>query len=231
MMSNSPSELKPIGALIDTSWIDKLVSRSPEEIAESDARNREAEKAEYDRKSAQFFSNSSVPARHKHTVIENAGPWLDAWGRIQALLGEGSIIPIVGTRGSGKTQLAVEAIRKVCQLHRPCLYTKAMGVFLDIREGMKQKDRSEREALQAFIKPSLLVIDAMEVRGETDFENRVLDYLVDLRYDAGLDTILISNQTRKEFGESLGLSIISRVHESGDIIECTWSTFRKRPQP
>ena len=71
----------------------------------------------------------------------------------------------------------------------------------------------------------------MEVRGETEFENRVLDNLVDLRYDAGLDTILISNQTREEFGKPLGLTIISRIHESGDIIECKWESFRKREQP
>jgi len=229
-MSSLPSDLKAIGQLIDTSWIDRMQAENPEDAERKDRESEKAQKEEANRKAASLFEAANVPERHKHAKPEKAGSWGAAWAKIEPLLGQGSIIPIVGTRGSGKTQLAVEAVRFVCLAHRPCLYTKAMGVFLDIREGMKTKDKSEREAIQALIKPSLLVIDAMEVRGETDFENRVLDYLVDLRYDAGLDTILISNHTRKEFGESLGLSIISRIHESGDIVECSWESFRKRPQ-
>lgn len=231
MTKTSPSEPSKAGDLIDVGWIAKLAEQTPEQALAREAEIVEFEKRQSDLKAGQFFAAAGVPERHRHTVVEGVGPWGDSWRKVQALLGNGSIIPIVGTRGSGKTQMAVEAIRQTCKKHYPCLYTKAMGVFLDIREGMKGKDKSEREALQFFIKPRLLVIDAMEVRGETEFENRVLDYLVDLRYDAGLDTILISNQTREEFGKSLGLSIVSRIHESGDIIECKWESFRKREQP
>lgn len=227
-MSISNYNPPKVGQLIDTSWIDRMQDENREEAERKDREAEQALKDDANRKAASLFEASGVPERHKHAKPGKDGSWGMAWSKIEPLLGQGAIIPIVGTRGSGKTQLAVEAVRHVCRLHRPCLYTKAMGVFLDIRDGMKTKDKSEREAIQALIKPSLLVIDAMEVRGETDFENRVLDYLVDLRYDEGLDTILISNQTRKEFGESLGLSIISRIHESGDIVECSWESFRKR---
>ena len=101
-----------------------------------------------------------------------------------------------------------------------------MGFFLDVREAMRSNEKSEKTAIRSFSLPRLLVIDAMEVRGETDFENRILDYVIDLRYDSGMDTILISNQTKEEFSKSVGPSIISRVHQVGDTIECNWPSFR-----
>ena len=228
MTKTSPSEFE----LFDFSkMLANLPPLDPDYETKRLAKIAEEEAMASAMKVSSLFAAANVPERHRHAKVDPSGAWGEAWDRVRSLLNHGSIIPIVGTRGSGKTQLAVEAIRLGCKNHCRCLYTKAMGIFLDIREGMKSKDKSEREALQTFVNPRVLVIDAMEVRGETEFENRVLDYLVDLRYDAGLDTILISNQTREEFGKSLGLSIISRIHESGDIIECKWESFRKREQP
>jgi DNA replication protein DnaC len=173
------------------------------------------------------FAAAGVPDRHAKTIPREEGAWGAAWERLRPRLGRGCIIPITGTRGSGKTQLAVAAVREVCGRGAYAIYTKAMAIFLDIREAMSVKGQSEKEAIKAFTSPRLLVIDAMEVRGETEFENRVLDYIIDLRYDAGLDTILISNQTKQEFTKSLGPSIISRIHESGELIECVWDSFRE----
>lgn len=222
-MSNSPSNLK--------SSLQDLMAGIPNippdyeekrlaQIAEDEARERA-------NAIALCWGRSGVPERHAKVNPEIDGDWGAAWERLKPRLGKGCIIPIIGVRGAGKTQLAVAAIRYVCEHKAYASYTKAMAIFLDLRDAMIQKERSEKEAIKSYTTQRLLVIDAMEVRGETDFENRVLDYIIDMRYDAGLDTILISNQKKEEFTQSLGPSIVSRIHESGELIECVWDSFRK----
>lgn len=133
---------------------------------------------------------------------------------------------LAGKRGTGKTQLGVEAIRSYCWESLQAKYTKAIDVFLSIREGMAEK--SERHAVKPYLTPSLLVIDAMEERGETSWEDRMLGYILDRRYDSMLDTILITNQTKERFAESAGASVVSRIHEAGAVIECDWDSFREK---
>ena len=69
----------------------------------------------------------------------------------------------------------------------------------------------------------------MEERAETQFEDRMISHLIDLRYDAMLDTILISNQAKESFADSIGKSAVSRLIETGEVIECNWESFRKKP--
>lgn len=192
-------------------------------VAQEDLKAKQQAKEKAD----ELFAASGVPERHANQSLSGSNEWYRAWDRVKVVLGKGAIIPLVGTRGSGKTQLSVEAIRYVTGRGHQAVYIKAMGFFLDIRDAMRDKDRGEKEAIKRFVVPRLLVIDAMEVRGETDFENRILDYVIDLRYDAGKDTILISNQKREEFKNSLGLSIVSRVREMGEVVECNWQSFRE----
>ena len=71
-----------------------------------------------------------------------------------------------------------------------------------------------------------LALFAVENRGESDFENRLLSHIVDKRYDACLDTVLISNQEEAAFLKSMGSSIVSRMNETGGLIICKWNSFR-----
>jgi DNA replication protein DnaC len=91
---------------------------------------------------------------------------------------------------------------------------------------MREVGGSEKEAVREFTRPYFLVIDAYEVRGETAFENRILDHVIDLRYDAMKPTLIISNDTPEKFSQSVGLSIIDRIKETGGIVEMNWGSFR-----
>ena len=86
---------------------------------------------------------------------------------------------------------------------------------------------SEAAQFDKFTGPNLLVIDELAVRGETPYEDRVLTHILDSRYDAKRDTILISNQEPQNFTAIIGDSIRDRMHETGGIIECTWDSFRR----
>ncbi|HJZ06366.1 MAG TPA: ATP-binding protein [Patescibacteria group bacterium] len=176
------------------------------------------------------YKNSGVPERHKsfRPVTDNKN---EKWGKVYDAIKEkiptGAIFAIVGTRGAGKTQLGASLVGYVAMiLDRGVMYRKAFDVFLRIREAMHEKGDSEQAAVKEFSRQFFLVIDAYEVRGETEFENRIMDHIIDLRYDAVKPTLIISNETPEKFSSSVGPSIIDRIKETGGIIEMDWESFR-----
>jgi DNA replication protein DnaC len=130
-------------------------------------------------------------------------------------------------RGTGKTQLGVCAIKEVSIQGRLSLYCKAFDFFLDIRDKYKKgSEESEKSTLVKYLKPSLLVIDAVENRSDSPWENLLLNHMIDLRYDAVLDTVMITNQVPKQIEATMGPSIVSRANENGLVLECKWESFR-----
>ena len=170
-----------------------------------------------------------IPERHFSLArLQTSGAWGEGLGRVCALLGKGCLIALIGSRGTGKTQLAIEASRESCRADRSALYTTAMDIFMAIKASYRQDGAGERSALAQFERPSLLIIDEAHVRGETDWENNLLTHLIDGRYRAVKDTVIISNQTHNQFRKSIGTSIYSRLIETGAVIECTWPSFRQQ---
>lgn len=196
----------------------KNISRFDQEFAES---------IERDRVSKTLFEQSEIPARHAKTETPANGPWSDSFSKVSGSLGSGFIYAVLGTRGTGKTQLAVSLVRQNSyERQKSSLYVKALDIFIALREGFRKDGETESKIIKHFTKPSLLIIDAMEERGETPFEDRLLNHIIDKRYDNLRDTVLISNQTAEAFSASAGPSIVSRIHETGDKIICDWPSFR-----
>lgn len=142
-------------------------------------------------------------------------------------MGTGFIVALLGGRGVGKTQMAVAACREMAEREKSFLYCTAMDIFLDIKDSFR-KGGSERDALKNFIRPALLVIDEVQERGETPWEDRLLTHIIDKRYAAERDTLLISNQTKDAFVESIGQSVASRIAEAGGIAVFDWASFREK---
>jgi DNA replication protein DnaC len=155
--------------------------------------------------------------------------WSDQWCKLSQALGKGTLAVIIGTRGGGKTQMGVCAIRQACKRDHSALYTKALDFFLDVR-GTYRKDsgKGEQDVIEKYCEPFLLVIDAIENRSDSQFENLLLNHLIDKRYDQEKDTVLIGNYTEQEFAASMGPSIVDRIHECGIKIVCNWKSFRRK---
>lgn len=179
---------------------------------------------------AKHLSNANVPERHIRNVDgEYSDDWKKVRDRIVNQIGGGFAFALLGRRGTGKTQMGVHAIVQSARLGRDCLYAKAMDFFLTIRATYKSEMQTELEAISAFTEPGMLVLDELQVRGETEFEDRMLTYMLDKRYDAMRDTLLIANLTEPQFRESMGYSIADRLAETGGVIECNWDSFRRKP--
>lgn len=191
-----------------------------------------------------------APLRHIEAVqqtLTEKGEWGAALRRMADSLGSGAIVGLVGPRGTGKTQLALRAMlwagadaekrAKEKDAGRgsedaaraAARYTTAMGLFLSLKQTFSDGAKeTERDAIEKWCWLPLLVIDECQERGESAWENRILTHIIDRRYGAMLDTILIANLTPEEFSASMGESVIDRIRETGTLIECNWPSFRTK---
>lgn len=186
------------------------------------------EKSRLDAEAESRWRAAGVLKRHDRHLVTCEGPWGDALTRLSSRAGEGYIVALLGPRGTGKTQMAVEALRhQIFAKGRTGRYVRAMDIFLSIKNTY-DGDGSEHGVLQAFARPDLLVVDEIQERGETAWEDRMLTHLLDSRYGMVKDTIIIGNQTQDAFAESIGESVYSRLTETGGWINCNWKSFRAK---
>lgn len=210
-----------------------LRSSIAEAIPEEPSDNRwreEIEKADKARRIEHLKTKWNAPERQlRMTEPDRSGEWGTVESGLSLKLGSGFLIALIGTRGSGKTQLAIELMRKTVGTEKSALYRTAIEFFLKIKTAFRNKaDTSEDQIVKEHSRPSLLVLDEFGRRGETDWEDRMLFEVIDRRYRDCSDTLLISNQEKPAFLESIGPSLASRMSETGGIIECNWKSFRKK---
>jgi len=141
----------------------------------------------------------------------------------------GCLIVITGERGCGKSQMAAALMRVAIENNILSYYRKTMDFFMSIKETYKT-DATEREVIRDYQAPGLLVMDEIQVRGESEWENNLLTHLVDLRYDDQKSTILIGNVPIDKVRAQIGDSIYSRMIETGGTINCDWKSFRAKGQ-
>lgn len=191
-----------------------------------DPQQEEREKAN---RIAELRANWQAPK--KHVQRTEFDPDAEEWGCVLAMLqdklGTGFLFALIGGRGPGKTQIGVELMKATTQALKSALYCTAMDFFIDVRGSYRgDSKQSELRIINDYVIPRFLVIDEMSERGESGWEDRLLTHMINKRYNAQKDTLLISNQTLAEFRESIGKSIVSRLNETGGIIECNWKSFR-----
>ena len=195
---------------------------SDAELAERIAKH---ELAERKAKRDQILAKADLPARHTAPVeLEHEG-WTRIFNRLKARSGSGYIIVLCGRRGTGKTQMATMVAKDAAEAGRSVRYATAMDFFLDLKETWAEK-RSERAVIASYLSPRVLILDEVQERGETAWEDRILTHLIDKRYQAVKDTLLITNQTEEAFLQSIGDSVSSRIVETGGISEFKWPSFR-----
>lgn len=172
---------------------------------------------------------SGVPDRHKDKVKDRhdaLGEWGDTYRRLVPIVAGGGLVVLLGKRGTGKTQMAVDLLADVCAAGNRVRYLKAMDLFREIRNCYRKDGPSEVETVDKLCKFAALVIDEAHERSDSDWENRTLTNIIDRRYDAKRSTVLVSNMTKQAFGEAVGPSIVSRIHETGEVVVCEWASFR-----
>jgi DNA replication protein DnaC len=152
--------------------------------------------------------------------------WQLSYAKVLAAANGGGISVLVGNRGTGKTQLAAEVVRE--RFHNSARYTTAMGLFLRLRASYRaSKGESEKDIVDELSNAPLLILDEIQERGESEWEDRILTHLLDRRYSAIKPTILIANLRPEQIAAHLGPSIVDRTLETGGIIEIKGPSHRQ----
>lgn len=157
----------------------------------------------------------------------------------------GAIVALVGPRGTGKTtiaaQLAADRLWEDWQIALapqrrgvPCRvtsYWKACDVVARFKAYYGDFGTIEMNQLSSLLEHmcgvECLVIDELhEVPDDSRHKDRLLTDILDKRYSARRDTLLISNQKQDAFWSTLPESIKSRITEHGGVIPCEWLSFR-----
>jgi len=176
------------------------------------------------------------PTRYAGLPLPAAGPWLECAATAAEALAEGGIVILHGGKGCGKTFMAYDIGRygRFPQMAysdrspRPVIYKTAMRIFLEIRNTFRRgSEVSELELMDEFADAALLIIDEIQERGETLFEDQKLTAIIDARYQHRRPTLIIGNyETAEDFASSVSPSILSRMQEGGGAIHCDWPSFR-----
>lgn len=179
----------------------------------------------------EIMGKGNLPKRHfdKLFVMDVNHQWNKYYTLLKSKLGTGMLFSLIGNRGVGKTQIAVELAKFAVVEHDSSIfYTTAFEFFIEIRNAYNQKsEKSATEILKIYKKPKLLLIDEIHERSDSEFENRILTHVIDSRYADMRDTVLMGNLKANELAAKLGPSISSRLLEAGGILDCEWESFRK----
>ncbi|HEY1122250.1 MAG TPA: hypothetical protein VGE67_11650 [Haloferula sp.] len=184
------------------------------------------------------------PKRYVDPIELEGDEWKLTFANAMPYVERGGIVIFHGTRGPGKTRMAAEIARSgrfpadvvkgkgaagiPQDPKRTALYRTAMEFFVEVRSSYrKNSETSEKAIIDRLAGAGLLVLDELQERGESPFEDRLLTHLIDRRYGAMLPTILIANYTREEFTQALGASAIDRFRECGKRFEFTWESYRR----
>jgi DNA replication protein DnaC len=208
--------------------VPRIAPRTPEQQAEAERRKAAAMEAERQTHIATLRQDWGAPERHVKTAPVEAGEWGSSLRALKGRLGTGMLAALIGGRGSGKTQLAVELMRETTNRLKSARFMTAVDFFMRVKETYgRDAAKSEREILNHFCKCSLLVIDEIGKRGQSEWENTLLFELINRRYNEVKDTLIIDNNPAQEFVQSIGPSIASRMNECGGIIQCNWKSYRE----
>ena len=182
------------------------------------------------------YGRSDIGLRHRRFLswqeLDGAPEYRAAVALVQQFAENlGSVLLLIGKRGSGKTQLACVAVRETIDRRRSARYVCCIDLLCDLRGryGDSGGHYADLEWLEEWAAPYLLVVDEATERvdGPTGHGLIMLSALVDRRYRNLRPTILIANVAREQIVAALGASIADRANEEGGVLDFgAWPSFR-----
>ena len=215
-----------IGDLLD------LRNMTPEEMAAHDAEIGRQERQQAAQEKIERYQKSGVPERYfkesldtykiknkmQATAAKATTNFLHA-----AKCGEFKSLVMLGNAGTGKTHLACGIIREAGGKYRT-----APDIVEEMRRAKSfTANDTEAEIIDYYGRVKLLVIDEIG-RGISATDEKYMIYqLVNARYNTRKPTVLISNFTKADFLQYIGVAAADRLVESAEILEMNGESYRR----
>ncbi|MCY1304739.1 DNA replication protein DnaC [compost metagenome] len=119
------------------------------------------------------------------------------------------------------------------QHRRNVLYTTVSRVCQQVKASYsKESSQSEREALELFRTPDLLILDEVGASYGTDFERMLMFEVINARYEDLKPTLVISNLSAPDLAAALGDRTVDRLREAGGVVvKFDWESARREVAP
>lgn len=188
------------------------------------------------------WDDGGYPWRHRKALQRELGrtgvPWLywDEPATTDLLRASGelnagdALMILLGPRGTGKTQAAVEMSLKLDiylqECNRPIDHMyMPLGELLN-KEKASWDDKTMESPIKKAKSVGLLVLDEIQESTASDWERQQLTLLIDDRYRSMKRTIMIGNLVQSGLEKFVSKSISSRIQETGQIIEMAGKRYR-----
>jgi DNA replication protein DnaC len=201
----------------------------------------DAERARLAEQRNRVLRLAGLPARHveQHRAgLNDQADWNLALAKVSRILTRDGLCALIGSPGSGKTQIAVEAaiaIVKAASVVRPVRYEVLSDAYATVREAYgPAATRSEISVIRDYTSVGLLILDEIDKAAHTPAEQRLLHRIIDKRYRELRPTLLIGNVDNPEklaelldgfAGEGIG-PLYDRLRQTGGVVEAFGWSFR-----
>jgi DNA replication protein DnaC len=240
-------EFEAKSRLVNGRWMQTVRScptcqKLEEEAEQIEADMRKALMLEKNKKSSveKLLRQAGIPKRFKDCSFENYKTSQSSLKNAKLCkeyaegflenLENGTSRVFYGNVGTGKTHLACAIANEVMKKHqKSVLFTRAMRMLMDFKGTYSKTSRqSERDIVDRYASPDLLIIDEVGVHYGTDAEKVIFFEILDERYVNLKPTILITNQNIEGLNEAVGDRIVDRMNENGGgAMLFDWESYRK----
>ena len=129
-----------------------------------------------------------------------------------------------GNYGTGKTHLACGILREI-----EGLYITSQKLCIEYENGADFNAKKNRlEVINTYSRSRMLVIDEVGRSFNKALEQNLLNYIISERYANNLPIVLITNLSKKDFVEFLGLAVFDRLTETCTSLEFSGESYRKK---
>ncbi|PYQ33165.1 MAG: DNA replication protein DnaC [Acidobacteria bacterium] len=168
---------------------------------------------------------ANIPRRYYHCRLEtfydrNNGALIAAKNKVQAFVDEwpgrteGRGLLLIGPCGSGKTHLAVAALRDIIDAAKPgkLLFSNFQDLIQEIQASFDSDETPRKsEILRPLLEGDLLVLDELGSQKPSLFVQDILYYVINTRYNDERTTIFTTNHDDLE--DRIGKALRSRLSE------------------
>ena len=226
------------------SWEEREKRYAEEERIEAERQKAEKKAAEMDerqRNPEKWLKDYGVPKKFLSCSFEN----YQGGGKIKEILHTfpGQSILLSGTTGCGKTHLAIATLRKLIQEDsipsvntyinwsavkniKGAVFTTTPDLLLEIRSSFS-KNSDEKELVDRYTKPSVLVLDDFGADNPTEWAVTTLYLIIDNRNKELMPTIVTTNLSMQEIENQYGARIASRLADM-KIVNIKMPDWRKK---
>ena len=172
-----------------------------------------------------FLDNYIAETREQKKALKTCLNYVDAFPQNFA---SGTCLIFCGTVGTGKTHLAVGIAKEIAKMGYQPLFCTVAKAIRSVKETYNyERTETERQAIDMFIKPDLLILDEVGVQFGSETEKNIIFEIINGRYEDVKPTIIISNLAKDKLQDFFGERAFDRLRQGGGKLVVTdWASYR-----